>query len=117
MSKGVHLIVDCHGVPRNTCSDAEGMIEAMIESLVAHGFTPIHQFTTSRRSVEGFVATAVLDESHMTCHTHTAESTMAIDIFTCGETNPRLVLDALRERVRLGTIAVRRLDRFQGVIP
>lgn len=117
MSKGVHLIVDCHGVPRNTCIDAEGMIEAMIETLVELGFTPIHQFTANRRSVEGFVATAVLDESHMTCHTHVADATMAIDIFTCGDKSPRPVLDALRERVRLGTIATRQLTRFQGVIP
>jgi S-adenosylmethionine decarboxylase len=40
---------------------------------------------------EGFTSVILLDESHITCHSYTKRGLLALDVFTCGETNPEIV--------------------------
>jgi len=117
VSKGVHLIVDCHNVPRSTLIDSDQMLENLVEVLTQCGFTVVHQFAESRQYVQGYVAAIVLDESHVTCHTRADDGTMAMDIFTCGDNHPRPVLDGLMKLMNIGTIATREVERLQGAIP
>ena len=54
----------------------------------------------------------MLDESHCSAHTYADEGLVAIDIFTCGSTDPNDVLAHLRTRIDLGQVTVRELPRF-----
>jgi S-adenosylmethionine decarboxylase len=54
----------------------------------------------------------VLDESHCSCHTYADLGLVALDVFTCGRTNPQDVLDYIREEIELGDVAVRQMPRF-----
>lgn len=114
MSKGLHLIVDCHDVPRATCLDEEGMMEAIGDVLRAHNCTILNQF--GRRLGEttppGYAITFTLDESHVTAHSYADEQKIAIDIFTCGTVTPRVILAALKEKIQLGKTETREVERF-----
>jgi S-adenosylmethionine/arginine decarboxylase-like enzyme len=40
---------------------------------------------------EGFTSVVLLDESHITAHAYTKRGLLALDVFTCGSTNPEIV--------------------------
>lgn len=65
-------------------------------------------------SPPGFAAVIVLDESHCSVHTYADEGKMAMDIFTCGSTDPQHILDHIQSLIDLGTIAVQRHGRFDA---
>jgi S-adenosylmethionine decarboxylase len=51
---------------------------------------------------EGFTSVLLLDESHITAHSYTKKGLLAIDIFTCGKSNPnkigRFILKELKKK-------------------
>jgi len=63
-------------------------------------------------SPPGFTAVVLLDESHCTAHTYADLGLIALDVFTCGSTEPRDVLAYLREEVDLGEVTIREVGRF-----
>lgn len=40
---------------------------------------------------EGFTSVILLDESHITCHSYTNMGLLALDVFTCGATDPEII--------------------------
>jgi S-adenosylmethionine decarboxylase len=64
-------------------------------------------------SPPGFTAAIVLDESHCTAHSYADQRLIALDIFTCGNTDPYDVLRYVREQVDLGNVTVRAVGRFE----
>lgn len=63
-------------------------------------------------SSPGFTAVTLLDESHCSAHSYADEGLLALDIFTCGSTDPRDVLRYLQESLDLGTVTIQECDRF-----
>jgi S-adenosylmethionine decarboxylase len=63
-------------------------------------------------SPPGFTAVVVLDESHCSAHTYADLGLIALDVFTCGQTNPRDVLRYIREEIDLGEVTVTEQGRF-----
>lgn len=53
----------------------------------------------------------VLAESHLSIHTWPEEQLVAIDLFSCGAIDGRLVVDELVDRLRLTDVTVRTLQR------
>jgi S-adenosylmethionine/arginine decarboxylase-like enzyme len=54
----------------------------------------------------------LLDESHCSAHAYSDEGLLALDIFTCGNTDPRDVLAYMQEMLDLGDITVQHCERF-----
>lgn len=48
---------------------------------------------------EGFTSVILLDESHITCHSYTKMGLLALDVFTCGSTNPEIVANYMKEKL------------------
>ncbi len=46
-------------------------------------------------SPPGFAAVVLIDESHVTAHCYSDRGLLAIDAFTCGETEPEIIIDYL----------------------
>jgi S-adenosylmethionine decarboxylase len=44
-------------------------------------------------SEPGFTSVLLLDESHFTSHCYSKRGMLACDIFTCGDTDPQIVMD------------------------
>ena len=63
-------------------------------------------------SPPGFTAVVLLDESHCSAHSYADLGLIALDIFTCGGTNPLDVLGYLQQEVDLGDVSIRQVGRF-----
>lgn len=63
-------------------------------------------------SPPGFTAVVVLDESHCSAHCYADLGMIALDVFTCGTTDPNDVLASIREEIDLGDVAIRQIPRF-----
>lgn len=53
----------------------------------------------------------ILAESHLSLHTWPEENLVAIDLFSCGAIEGRIVIDRLTESFGLGEVPVREIDR------
>jgi S-adenosylmethionine decarboxylase len=90
---GKHLILEMYGA---TGLDDRKLIEQAMRSAVANAGATLldfrmHVFTPSG----GVTGTASLAESHMSIHTWPEHGYVALDIFMCGECDPRSCLPEL----------------------
>ena len=116
MHRGKHLLIDCHNVAPEVCLDDRLVLGAMARGAERAGATVISQvrYHFGHNSPPGFTAMCLLDESHCSAHTYADQGMIAMDIFTCGDTAPAVVLEFIREEVDLGDVSIREVARFGG---
>jgi len=92
------------------------MLEVLASAAERAGATVVSQvrYRFADDSPPGFTAVVLLDESHCSVHTYADLGLMAIDVFTCGHTDPRDVLECIRDEIDLGDIEVQEVGRFGG---
>ena len=114
MEKGRHLLVDCHNVARSLCLDDRRVLDVMARAAEKAGATVVSQvrYKFGHNSPPGFTCVVLLDESHCSAHTYADLGLIAMDVFTCGNTNPLDVLAYIREELDLGDVSVRQVPRF-----
>ena len=114
MHKGRHLLMDCRNVARTLCLDDKRVLDAMARAAERAGATVVSQvrYKFGHDSPPGFTAVVLLDESHCSAHTYADLGLIAMDVFTCGSTNPRDVLRYIQEEIDFGDVTVTEVDRF-----
>lgn len=114
MYKGKHLLIDCRNVSRESCLDDKAMLSAMAKASEKAGASVISQvrYHFGNNSPPGFTGIVLLDESHCSAHTYADQGLIALDIFTCGNTDPHQVLKYIQEELDLGEVTIREVDRF-----
>ena len=114
MQKGHHLLVDCRNVARELCLNDALLLNVMARAATRAGSTVVSQirYKFGQDSPPGFTCVVMLDESHLSAHTYADLGLIAMDVFTCGRTDPRDVLHYIREEVDLGDVDVRDVPRF-----
>ena len=115
MHKGKHLLIDCRNVARELCLDDKLFMNAMARAAERAGANVVSQirYKFGLDSPPGFTAVVMLDESHCSAHTYADQGLVAMDVFTCGNTEPRDVLRYIREEIDLGDVSIRELPRFE----
>ena len=113
-NKGKHIIIDAMDVPREICLNDKYVLECMANAAERSGATVISQvrYKFGYDSPPGFTSAVLLDESHISCHTYADSGLLAMDIFTCGSTNPRDIFDILKEDLRLTNYNIKTVERF-----
>ena len=114
MYRGKHLLIDCRNVSRDVCLDDKAVLKAMASSAERAGATVISQvrYHFEHNSAPGFTAMVLLDESHCSAHSYADLGLIALDVFTCGDTNPHDVLKYMQEELDLGDVSIREFGRF-----
>jgi len=86
----------------------------MAKGATRAGATVISQvrYHFGHNSPPGFTAMVLLDESHCSAHCYADLGLIALDIFTCGRTNPNDILEYIREEVDLGQVTTVQMPRF-----
>lgn len=114
MYRGKHLLIDCRNVSREVCLDDKAVLKAMANSAERAGATVISQvrYHFEHNSAPGFTAMVLLDESHCSAHSYADLGLIAMDIFTCGDTDPHTVLEYMQEELDLGDVSIRECGRF-----
>jgi S-adenosylmethionine decarboxylase proenzyme len=116
LHKGQHLLIDCHGVPREICLDDRRWLEAMAEGARRAGATVVSQirYQFGQDSPPGCTAVVMLDESHCSVHTYADLGLVAMDVFTCGSTDPRDIWKFVKAEMGLGYAEIRTVHRFSN---
>lgn len=92
---GTHVLIDIWGASR--LDDSEYMQSTLRRAIEATGATllrlDLHKFEPNG----GISGVAVLAESHLSIHTWPERGFAAIDMFTCGDCDPRKSIPVFRE--------------------
>ena len=107
---GKHLIIEAVGSEQHLLNDEKLIRESIIAAANAGKFA-IVELTIKKFVPRGVTGYALLTESHIAIHTWPEYNYAAIDIFTCGEKDPMIILTELKTRLKLEKIKITRLAR------
>jgi S-adenosylmethionine decarboxylase len=109
-SMGKHLLLEVYNVKYNLINDAIALEKVMVVGIQRAGMTILnifrHCFTP-----QGCTIVIALSESHVSCHTWPEEGSIAIDVYTCGEGNPKLIALELLKYLNSDDYSIREIDR------
>lgn len=90
--RGKHVILDfVNVISSNPTVLGNGIFQILRDSV---HYSTCHEVFSKLVILEGdtppgFTSVVLLDESHITCHSYSEIGLLAIDIFTCGNSNPK----------------------------
>jgi S-adenosylmethionine decarboxylase len=95
--------------------DDQRLLNAMADAATKAGATVVSQirYKFGQESPPGCTAVVMLDESHCSVHTYADLGLVAMDVFTCGSTDPMEVWNNLRTELDLRNATVRMVGRFE----
>ena len=106
---GTHLLLDCWQA--SDLSNIEHIETALREAVAVCGATLLHIHLHHFTPNGGVSGVAVLAESHISIHTWPERDYAAIDIFMCGETQPKKSIAVFENAFTTGNIVVTELKR------
>lgn len=88
----------------------------MAEGARRAGATVVSQirYQFGQDSPPGCTAVVMLDESHCSVHTYADLGLVAMDVFTCGSTNPRDIWEFVRSEMGIDNALTREVHRFEA---
>ena len=96
---GTHVLADLYGIRPERLSDCALLSECLTESALVCGLTPLAPPRMHAFPGGGVTGVILLSESHIALHSYPEYGFMAVDIFSCGPTDPEKALDAFRGRL------------------
>ena len=87
---GNHLLLEVYDVEYNLLNDIIPLLEVIQRGISRAKMTILNIFT-HKFEPQGLTIVIALSESHFSAHTWPEEGCIAIDIYTCGEGNPKIV--------------------------
>lgn len=107
---GKHLLLEVYNVQFSLLNDVESLQKVMetgiqrakmsILNIFSHCFIP-----------QGCTIVIALAESHVSCHTWPENGCIAIDVYTCGDGNPKLIALELLKYLNSDEYSLREVDR------
>jgi S-adenosylmethionine decarboxylase len=107
---GNHLLLEVYDVEHNLLNDGIALQKVMERGIQRAGMTILNIFQHCFHP-QGLTIVIALSESHVSCHTWPEEGCIAIDVYTCGEGNPKLVALELLKYFNSKNYKLRQLDR------
>lgn len=87
---GNHLLLEVYDINFNLLNDVISLQEIMEKGIERAGMTILNIFS-HRFTPQGCTIVIALSESHVSCHTWPEKGCIAIDVYTCGEKNPKSI--------------------------
>ena len=119
-ARGGHVVLDYIGYSPPVDGDGDWMLQLLRGCVQRAGVREVHSHVAQFDGTEsppGFAAVVLIDESHVSAHCYSESGLLAIDIFTCGESDPVALADDIhREGVgavpEIELAGRKMLDRF-----
>ena len=99
MAHGSHIMLDCTGVIGISGEWALDLLERAVD---ASGARRVHSHCEpfdGSVSPLGFAAVVLLDESHVSAHSYSESGLLAIDAFTCGDSDPARIIEIIEKEL------------------
>lgn len=87
---GKHLLLEVYDIDYNLLNDINSLQNVMIKGINRAKMTILNVFSHSF-TPQGCTIVIALAESHVSCHTWPENGCIAIDVYTCGQSNPKLI--------------------------
>lgn len=119
-SAGSHVFMDYTGAFFTDEASHTQVLELMRAAVERSPATEVHAKAVpfdGSTSPPGFAAVVLIDESHLTAHCYADRGLLAVDCFTCGQTDPDTVADDLHAALlevmpELVLVKRERIERF-----
>jgi S-adenosylmethionine decarboxylase len=109
-SMGKHLLLEVYGIEYELLNDGIAIQEVMERGINRAGMTILNIFQHCFIP-QGVTIVIALAESHVSCHTWPEEGAIAIDVYTCGEGNPKLIAIELLKYFDSNNFRLKEIDR------
>ena len=121
MSHGKQICVDYIGCEFNEDKGGVWMLELMRYAVEKANVREVHSHVEEfdgTKSPPGFAAVVLLDESHVSAHCYYEKGLLAIDVFTCGNGDPALIIDTIQNRLiaemkNINQVSRNEIERFK----
>ncbi len=107
---GNHLLLEVYDVDFALLNDLNSLQEAMERGINRAGMTILNIFSHCFIP-QGCTIVIALSESHVSCHTWPENGCIAIDAYTCGEGNPKIIALELLKYLNSDNYSMRYLNR------
>ena len=107
---GTHLLLEVYDVDFKILNDVISLQKVMEKGITRAKMTILNIFSHCFLP-QGCTIVIALSESHVSCHTWPENGCVAIDVYTCGEGNPRLVVIELLKYLNSYNYNLREVNR------
>jgi S-adenosylmethionine decarboxylase len=107
---GTHLLLEVYNVNFEAINDVESLQNVMIKGIKRANMTILNTFSHCFIP-QGCTVVITLAESHVSCHTWPEEGCIAVDVYTCGEKNPRLIALEILKYLNSDQYSLREVER------
>jgi S-adenosylmethionine decarboxylase len=114
---GQHLLADLHDVAADRLVDAELLAACLVEAAARGGLTPLGPPVLHRFEGGGLTGYLLLSESHIALHTYPEHGYAALDIFSCGASDPRAALEVFRDALGAARERLTAVPRGEAIPP
>ena len=91
---GKHYLLNLYGCPFTLLNDKRCLIDLLENAAIASGATVV-QTISKKFEPQGVTVISLLSESHISIHTWPEKGEAAVDIFTCGDCDPKIGCDVI----------------------
>ena len=98
MTLGKHCFTEAYGCPFELLNDEQYLKEQIIQSLNKTSLTLL-DISSYKFEPQGVTIVALLSESHISIHTWPEEGKAAVDVYTCGDCNPKIGCDIIIQQL------------------
>ena len=107
---GKHLLLEVYDVQFSLLNDVESLQEVMKYGIQRAKMTILNVFSHCFIP-QGCTIVIALSESHVSCHTWPENGCIAIDVYTCGDGNPKLIALELLKYLNSDNYSLREVYR------
>lgn len=95
---GKHYLLNLYGCSFVLLNDVEYLTKLLESAAVSSGATLV-QTIFKKFEPQGVTVLCLLSESHISIHTWPEEGKAAVDVYTCGDCNPKVGCDMIIEQL------------------
>jgi S-adenosylmethionine decarboxylase len=107
---GRHLLLEVYDIEYDLLNNGISLQETMEKGIKRAGMTILNIFQHCFVP-QGVTIVIALSESHVSCHTWPEEGAIAIDVYTCGDGNPKLIALELLKYLNSDNYSLREINR------
>lgn len=95
---GKHYLLNLYDCSFVLLNDEYCLIQLLESAAIASGATVV-QTISKKFEPQGVTVLCLLSESHISIHTWPEEGTAAVDVYTCGDCDPRIGCDMIIQQL------------------
>lgn len=107
---GKHLLLEVYDVDFEAINNVELLQSAMLKGIKRAKMSVLNVFSHCFIP-QGCTIVIALAESHVSCHTWPENQCLAVDVYTCGDKNPKLIALEILKYLNSDNYILREINR------